>query len=224
MRTGSSLLCSMLDSHSEIQCKLEVLHRKHYNGPAQNVEEYLTRLSEARTKPVFGFKIMYHQMWGFNTPGYRTIAEALTRNKVKIIHLIRPNYLDTFLSQLLASRSDVWNAFESRRIDKHFIMKQPDTIEKYNSAVQIDIGKFDEYCQRYSRWSDLIDRTFQSFRVTYERIQWSSEVLDFLGVPRQDLVGDTVKLRTQSKADLISNYQELASHLRYTKREWMLLG
>lgn len=222
MRTGSSLLCSRLNTHPDIECHLEILHRKHYKGSVRGVPKYLREKAAAGEKKHYGFKIMYHQLWGYKTAGFNRIAAAIRRNK--IIHLTRPNHLDAYLSLLLARQSKVWNAFETQQIDRHFIQNQPDTDEKYNQPVVVDVAAYDKFSARYKRWIRLIKDTYpDAYHATYDEVSESlGPIQEFLRVRRADLKGDTVKLRTKTKRELIVNYDEVCEHFAKIERSWML--
>jgi len=224
IRTGTSQLCSALDSHSQIRCKLELLKHGKFNVGVDKVESYLTEkiYTPHTEKPVRGFKIMYHQMWGRETPEFYWICNVLQQFKTKVIHVKRRNFLDHFLSIILARNCDIWNAWTDRRIDKHFVMLGEDTLDRYNQPVHLDVKLMLRKLKSQQKWERSIDAMFPDcFVAQYGETDFGL-IQEWLGVKPEDIKPSTVRMRTRPKRELISNYDEVVVALREIGRDWML--
>ena len=211
MRNGSSYLCSSLSSHPDITCHLELLHRKNYNGELSGVYKYLAdSVFSAKTK-FRGFKLLSHQMWGHNTVGCYILKSLISSFECKVIHIVRRNHLESYVSNLLAKKSNIWNVFDKERVDNHFVMYTPDIIEKYNQKINIKKHEYDLYCRRALKSEQFIDQLYpNNFKILYEEMPDKiQDVLKYLGAESVQLYSGTVKLRNKCLAELIENYDEV---------------
>ena len=103
-RSGSNMLCSFLESHPQAFVWREVFRRPQYFTPG--LTNRLINLRYLNRFRVVVFKVFYyHQVpEGF---WQQLIADERTR----IIHLIRTNYLDTYVSRRQAMESRRWESF-----------------------------------------------------------------------------------------------------------------
>jgi hypothetical protein len=208
------MLCSMLDSHPDIRCELELLHRQHYRNGPTGIESHLReRLFDRSDLPIRGCKILYHQMFGLRNS--KQVVSALRRLDCKFVHLMRWNQLDSFVSHVLAKRSKIWNAFRSRSIDQYFIQHRPNIHEEYNQPIKIDPAAYLTYKAKTVRWAKRVSQLCpDAFRIHYEDIDHRMPaLLDFLGASPARLTADTVKLRIIPKSELVVNYAELKALL-----------
>lgn len=213
MRSGSSMLCSYLDSHSKITCDLEVLHRKRYNGEVTGTRKHIKELITTAPTPIFGFKVLYHQMWGLKTTGFYVIREVLHSLDLKFIHIIRRNKLESYVSQILARQSSIWNAFENRRVDNHFIKLDESTLKRYNQPITISIPEYERYVKRSKQWEDAIRSSYDCLEIAYEDLPATlPSVLNHIGVEHEELTCETVKLRTKPLSELITNLDDVLQH------------
>ena len=227
MRSGSSSLCSYLDSHPDITCKFELLHRNHYKGTIAGVHDYLaSRVFDVAPTPFRGFKMLYHQMWGRKTPDCYMIQSILKSFGCKVIHLTRRNHFESFVSKCLARRSKVWNVFRTKKADKHFTMERPGIIDEYNRPITVNPEEYLAYIQKLNRWQQAVNELYHDcFKVSYETLEMQLyDVADFLGAPRKPMTCDTIKLRTKSMSEVVSNYDEVKDLLPLIEREVPLLN
>jgi LPS sulfotransferase NodH len=223
IRTGSSQLCSALDAHSKICCKLELLKHGRFTQGVDKVESYLREnIYHDGPEPVRGFKIMYHQFWGRETPEFYWICNVLKEFDVKVMHIQRRNFLDHFLSIILARQCDIWNAWTDRRIDKHFVMLEDDTLEKYNQPVHLEIKHFKLKLRSQQRWVQSFTDMFPNRLDLYYEDLDLGKTQQWLGVEEEDIKPSTIRMRTKTKRELISNYDEVAAYLKSIGQEWML--
>jgi LPS sulfotransferase NodH len=210
MRCGSSLLCSLLDSHPDVRCELELLHRERYRGGLAGTEAHLrSQLFDLPGPPIRGCKILYHQTFGIRTSA--KLVALLRQLDCKFIHLIRWNQLDSFVSHMLAKRSRIWNAFRSKHVNRHFVQERPGIHEEYNQPIYIDPIEYMAYKEKTRVWARRIGELCpDALRVHYEDLyERMPMVLEFLGAKAAPLTADTIKLRTRPKSELILNYDEL---------------
>lgn len=103
-RSGSTFLTSLLDSHPNVRCALEVFATKGKGGTTRIDEVGTPELSLARLKQLYtrknlhavGFKIKPHQFEMFPE-----ISESLLRNRQSVlaIELIRESFLQVAVSR-----------------------------------------------------------------------------------------------------------------------------
>jgi hypothetical protein len=100
-RSGSSLLCDLLDSHPEVRCQSELLH-----GRLKAPLTYLTGMASFQpTSRAWGFKTKINQIEqqpGMRSP--RELLEALHKDDWSIFSLSRKNCVHAALSRLVAWR------------------------------------------------------------------------------------------------------------------------
>ena len=208
MRSGSSCLSSYLASHPDITSLMEILHRKNYKDGLENIKDYLSNGVFSIKSRSRGFKLMYHQMWGLKTEGCLHIKKILDSFGCRIIHIVRKNKLEAYVSQLLAKKSGIWNAFKKRRFDNHFVQYAPQLLEKYNSKVYVDPIEYQSFCRRYDVWERCVDELYpDNLKIYYENmIESLPKVLDFLKVKNYKLHCDSVKLRSMPLEKIIINH------------------
>jgi hypothetical protein len=200
-RTGSSHLVSLLDSHPDVACwddeifdVNEAFDRSEYDDPRTFLTERVFRLNVK----VVGFKLLWGAMqrtediWG-----------VLRDMRIRLIHAVRDNKLDAFISFKLAEAN---NAFTCWYGDY--------TIR----SIEIDPHECLEWMER-ARWRDeAIRRDAQISRIPRLEIDYEElcrtqhRVLTFLEVDPRPLVSRLTKQRTGSQAESVTNYARLKAH------------
>jgi len=221
MRTGTTWLSTLLDSHPSIDCDHELLHRMKYRGRAIDAKEYLDRcLFESSSASVRGFKVMYHQMRGPKSISCHIFSHLFRETyDCKVIHMLR-NKLDVYVSHCLGTQSKLWNILP----DKQQVVAKTgrmyncgnatfeDCVEKYNKPVVIDIEHLKMFYKKYAIWENKIKEIFPDhIEVHYEDLPNVSEILQYLEVNDAPLQAGTQKLRQFSNKELIINYDEVMS-------------
>jgi riboflavin biosynthesis pyrimidine reductase/LPS sulfotransferase NodH len=221
-RTGSNMLCTMLNAHPEILCHHEIFnpagihyaldHRGDQFDPGSIAER--DRYPETFLRKVFdhrcgrnavGFKINRGQ----NETAFRCV---LTETGIRKIILRRRNRVKTFVSELIAERTGQWESYEF----SDFSRPSP--------AVEIDLTKLSEYLAAtgdyYASIENLLHSTDQKIlEITYEDLNSAAEqrrILDFLGVSTSlpALVPVTRKRNQTDLRFLVSNFNELRAGLK----------
>jgi len=132
-RSGTQLLRALLNSHPDIHCDGELLHRNlQYTGfrwlrellrlyPEPLLHHWQNKASE----PVFGFNMMFYHMI-FPKP---TLLRLVNSNW-HVIHLMREDLLQIALSFLIASRSGEWHREAGDRCPQHTFTITPAELER----------------------------------------------------------------------------------------------
>lgn len=158
---------------------------------------------------VFGFKIFNDDINKTNT-----VWEYLKQHKeIKIIHMIRNNYLDRIVSYRKAKKTMEWQV----AIEQN---KQPQQIPSFNiSSKMLDIW-FDEDESTYYKYNkmfsghDKIEIEYDTYVNHYDSTM--NTVFDFLGVNSIKCIPRLIKQGIPASQQL-SNYQELRSYYSRTK-------
>jgi hypothetical protein len=129
-RSGSNLLCSLLESHPAAFVWREVFRRPHYLTPA--LTEYLVNGRYLRRYRAVFYKVFYY---------HRVPAgfwdRLIVDEEIRIIHLVRRNYLDTFVSQREAAASGRWESFSRGSKPK-----------STNERLHVKVGELMEFLER----------------------------------------------------------------------------
>ena len=154
-RTGSNLLCSLLDSHPEILCHHELfnpdgiftsLSMRHLSNPFGD-------LAERDHDPLGLLQRVWHagDMSQVNSVGFKwtrgenpTILEhVLNETTIKKIVLRRRNRVKTFVSEKIAQRTQQWEVYERRDLIEapmiHVDVSELRTHAKMNEAFYRDL-------------------------------------------------------------------------------------
>jgi hypothetical protein len=225
-RTGSNMLCSLLNSHPEILCHHEVFNAAALRagggyaldlrqagfslGSVEDMErdpvEFLGRVWNVRLgHPCVGFKIV----WRENEPIFRRV---LMNPDVKKVLLKRRNRIKNFVSLLIARETGEWIVYHKSQQ----IRRAP--------RVRVPLPDLYAHVQRYEAYyrdtEEALRSSGQTFlRVDYEQLFRADErrrVLGFLGVRCADvrsLKAATKKLNSGCLEDLVSNFSELEAAL-----------
>jgi LPS sulfotransferase NodH len=237
-RTGSTFLQLLLASRSkdvisvgeifnqgeEIRKKIATATKTPFlelsHDPIEYLESYIYKEYPENIKAV-GFRLFYQHA---RNEEWKRMWDYLRDSKVKIIHLIRKNLLDRYLSHQLALRSNVWATFQQES-------------SVFNEPVILDPQDcFKDFHKRLA-WQKQADDFFSGnpkIEVIYEDLcadlmDESRRIQAFLGIEFQQLVAKTVKQRTQKKSEVIANYAALKQQLirglssgkEWTRTEWL---
>lgn len=227
-RTGSNMLCTLLNSHPEILCHHEIFN-PHVVGYARHLQdtsfsigtmeerncdpvEFLGRVWNARIgHQCVGFKLCWRQ--------HETIfREVLKEVELKKIVLKRRNRIRSFVSLLLARSTGEWVVY-----NQSDPLKEHPKVTVEPAALRETLAYNDEY---YAEIEETLRSSNQSYlTLHYEDLFTDDErlrLLRFLGVSRPHLSAlkeETVRLNASALPDLIENFEELSAALRGTDLE-----
>lgn len=231
-RTGSTMLTTCLQQHPDVVAHGEVFGPRgplafygvHYaqrppledalvelrdRDPVRFLYDFVFRAGHRRA---VGCKLKYEEL---ALPAYDVVATALRADTdVKVIHLVRDNLLERYLSQHIAV--EVTNVFNVQT------EAPPEKV-----VVRLDAERCEEDFARTARRQEWTRRTFQgheTLELTYEELVADTEavqnhVADFLGVERRPVAARTRRLRRDPLDEVIENFDELARHFEGTEYE-----
>ncbi|WP_422018758.1 sulfotransferase domain-containing protein [Roseibium sp.] len=129
------------------------------------------------------------------------------RNNSKVIHLIRRNQFDVFVSNLIAQQTGKWQQFG---LNEKGIDIKPIHIDKNSFTA------FLENQQMYIEWMRALFVNADYTEVFYEDLASSTEICarsiaDIYGLKTNisDISIELTKQKTRSNADLVSNYADV---------------
>jgi LPS sulfotransferase NodH len=226
-RSGSNLLCTLLDSHPEVLCHHEVFnpagifYALDYRDGSLDLgtteardrdpAAFLERLWRTRLgRRCIGFKFTCGQ-------DERVLDIVLHDPGIRKIVLRRHNALKSYVSEKIAEQTGQWEVYR----ESDLVADQP--------KIAVDLADFRRHAEGndrfHARIEDVLNRTGQEpLRVYYERLFHEVEHLRwlrFLGVSDLSvpLRAASVKQNPTDLRRIISNYDELLIALRGTARE-----
>jgi glycosyltransferase involved in cell wall biosynthesis len=208
-RTGSSHLVSLLDSHPDIACwgrevllQGEAFDLSGCPDPRTFLCHYLFRVN-AR---VVGFKLLWDAMDRFGP----VIWNLLDELGVRLIHTVRRNLLDRYISLNLATLNNAFTSYYGRYEKTAFPM-DPEAFVEWALWVQ--------ECDETIR-SEAQARGMPRLELEYSTLCRNQDgILDYLGVPGGVLSSRLERQRTRSQPESIENYAEVKRHFAGTP--WM---
>ena len=216
-RTGSTLLRSLLNSHSEIFCDSEIFMRKHHiplllpviylNGHSQKTKKH--------NASVYGLKVKEEQLSQENKLNSGKFLQKLHSDGWKIIRLSRENRIKLALSVYQAWRDNVFEVKAGTSTKK---------ISHINVEVDklVDILNFHD--KLYNRESKALnglpylDLTFEKdLLISSAHQSTANKVFDYLELTHQSVSTEFKKKTDDNLRSLVKNYDELENKLQYTK-------
>lgn len=221
-RTGSNLLCTLLDSHPAILCHHELFNPRgiftalslregvpapgSIEGRDQDPIAFLDGIwREPRGHTCVGFKMTHGQ-------AEPILEHVLGDRGVRKIVLRRRNRVKTWVSERVAEQLDQWEVYDEAEL------------APARPRLEIDVRDLREHVARneafYRRVEESLERSGQDFlRVGYEDLgspARHARLLDFLEVPPTDarLEPRSVKQNPRDLRDVLANFDELAEALR----------
>jgi riboflavin biosynthesis pyrimidine reductase/LPS sulfotransferase NodH len=220
-RTGSNMLCTMLNAHPEILCHHEIFNPGgiHYALDHRDGQFDLGSMAERDRNPAGFLRRVFGHRCGRNAVGFKVnrgqnemaFHSVLTDLNIRKIILRRRNRVKTFVSELIAEQTGQWESYEF----SDFSRPSP--------AVEIDANKLCQYLtvtdDYYGGIENLLHSTDQQIlQITYEDLSSAREqqrILTFLGVSTSvpALIPITRKRNQADLRSLVSNFDELRSGL-----------
>jgi len=221
-RTGSNLLCTLLDSHPAILCHHELfnprgifsalsLRQGSFDlGSIEQRDEDPTAFLERVWRDPRG-----HACVGFKmTPGQAEpiLEHVLDDTDVRKIVLRRRNRVKTWVSERVAERLDEWEVYDEAQL------------APARPRLEIDVRDLREHVALNEAFYGEVEASLIGSRQDFRRIWyedlWSPEerarLLDFLDAPPTDtdLEPRSVKQNPRDLREVVANFDELAEALR----------
>lgn len=216
-RTGSNLLCTLLNSHPEVLCHHELFNP---NGIFYALEYRDGSLDlgdmDARDREPFAFlQRVWEHPQGASCVGFKmtrgqdaAVMQGLIEDSgVLKILLYRRNRLKTFISEQLARQTDRWEVYAR------------DELATDTPRLHVDVEAFKAHCDLNERYYQDIENVLRSggqlwIETAYEDILNAPEhvrLLEFLGVEATDarLTQSSIKQSDKDLRTHIENFQEL---------------
>jgi LPS sulfotransferase NodH len=176
---------------------------------------YLQSIFDQPDVTAVGFKYMYDQIR--LSPDVLAYAAA---RRVRVVHLIRGNLLDTVISAELATATGLYHLAADNRTP---VPWWPST--RVESTVRLDVPDLLRELERLTRERRRIRAWLRASRTPVCEAEYEplaadrrafAPVLGFLGLPERDtsLLGSALqKLQTRSQADVVENFTEVREAL-----------
>jgi LPS sulfotransferase NodH len=199
---------SLLASHPNIETYGEYFRR--LNGKSyQDMINYVFSPKPRKIRAV-GFKVFYNHPYDAHSDDFWNYLANI--NGLKIIHLKRKNFLQTFVSRQIASITNEWFLREKKVYDK---------------KIRLTINP-KELQNSYTKYQDLQKRRISLFdsrqilEIIYEEmiVDLDSQfhtIARFLSVPFIMPKSNLIKQNTRALREIIENYDELKSYFENTE-------
>jgi LPS sulfotransferase NodH len=210
-RSGSSLLMGLLNSHPDVLAKGEMYRRLY----GRNSGKLWNRIFSKKNKKIsqVGFKIFYYHPLDSKD---RSVWDFIkSDSNIRIIHLTRRDKLKTYLSKVIALKTDEW--YNKKKKSKLSLEKR---------KVNLNPSDFIRECETIKSWEKSVATTFASHRVInvyYEDLvsdnsRVMSNIFRFLDISQVEVKPSYTKQNTESIDQLVLNYEEFSEVVR--KTEW----
>jgi LPS sulfotransferase NodH len=219
-RTGSTMLISQLNSHSQALAFGEIFRspdsigwdvspfRSYQNqellalynvDPIAFLEKHVFRNWPRNYKAV-GFKLFYYHA---RTPSQRSVWDYLVvRPEIRVLHIKRRNMLGQYVSLQLAHKTNLWSSVHP--------------VTPNHQPIQLDIQACHSHFAWVRRLEDECEAIFKNHNVKsvfYEDLAREKEEIDsiqtFLGLRHEKLNAQTVRQQNKPLSHVIANYAEL---------------
>ena len=214
-RTGSTLLCKLLGSHSRIHCDFEILI-----DPVRDVHRYIRRLSLAATRPAYGFKVKINQLK--NRQGISDCAAFLRHmheHGWRIIYLKRRN----LFRQVYSRRAAQVRGTPHTRPLSDGSAPLPPRVSLDVADIVHDMGRRQENLRRERKalkglpfktvvYEDDLFRPADQQRTVRNIVEW-------LGLTPEPMHTDLIPNTPQNLRHVIANFDEVEAALRGTEFE-----
>lgn len=227
-RTGSNMLCTVLNSHPEILCHHEIFN-PHVVGYARHLQDstfHLGTIEERERDPVEFLTRVWASPLGRRAVGFKLcwrqneliLRTVLGDGDVKKIVLTRKNRIKSFVSLLRARQTGEWVIYRGSEVLKehHKVRVEPEEFFQtiaYNAEYYAEIERALQSTGQTSLW------------LSYEELftdEQRRRVLRFLGVSADEapsLKEETLRLTRRQLPELVSNFADLEAALRGTEFE-----
>ena len=225
-RSGSTMLTSSLTAHSRAHCFGEIFNRRHamlWTPGYDNDSRWLNAIRDhrpqsfldrfvfrgyARDIDAVGFKVFPDHAQDLR---FRSVVDPLLGDPgVKVIHLYRDNKLAVYVSLILARESGVWATKGGKRTAPAKVLINPNECASGLAELESKEHYFRDALENQPHLSVSYEELANDRSTHYGR------VLDYLGLPYEDMSPHTAKQRGKALRDVIENFRELAERFSGT--------
>lgn len=213
-RTGSSLLRNLLNSHPEVNCDAEILHKNRLNKKFGFLRHLIARYpipyiyyNKSKSKnSIFGFKLFYHHL-----NNIEPVVTTIYKKGWKIIHLQRDNILKQSISWMVANQNNTWGG----RIDT----------ENKDNTYYINPEKLYDHTRGRLKKRELENQLmtkFEHLNIIYEYdlyqsdnwLNTSRKIFDFLDIYPVEVQTKWIKTDQRPDSERISNFKEIMIYMK----------
>lgn len=223
-RSGTNMLCTLLNSHPEILCHHELYnpHGIFYALHLRDTDFSLGDLDARNSDPQGFLNKVWAGSLGHHAVGFKftnrddeEIYWQVVRDPgVRKIILRRSNRVKIYVSTLIAEATGQWEVYKRSQLvkEKPRVVVEP---EKLYQAVK-------RYHRYYERVEQVLEATHQeSLKVNYEDLserETHQELLEYIGVNSVDqpLQVESVKQNPTDLRSMVANFDELKQVLKGT--------
>ncbi|MGA2736742.1 MAG: hypothetical protein ABSG65_04750 [Bryobacteraceae bacterium] len=223
-RTGSNLLCSLLNSHPRILCHHGLFNPAgiHYALDHRSGDIDCGSMAERDLDPEGFLARVWRQSAGKQAIGFKlnrgeneVAASAILRDPtVRKILLDRRNRVKTYVSERIAAETGAWECYGTNLPPGPKVRVEPEALREHIAGNQ----------QYYAQIERELRASGQPFlRIFYESLAPGAgdqeRVLAFLGCSPATLIPRSAKRSPDNLRESISKFDELAGALRGTEVE-----
>jgi LPS sulfotransferase NodH len=226
-RTGSNMLCSMLNSHPLVICHHELFNPEgiHYALDRRAGEIDLGSPAERDRDPTGFLRRLWRHSGGAKALGFKLNRDqneaafhaVLSDPDVRKIILVRRNRIETFISELIAQETGRWESYATS------------DVRPYARTIHVDARQLLDHVARNHGYYATIRETLAAtgqrhLEVAYEDLGRRAEqrrILNYLGVRAGNaaLQPATRKVNARDLRDIIANHAALAAALAGSELE-----
>ncbi len=216
-RTGSNLLCTLLNSHPQILCHHEVFNPAGvFSAQGYDGRELAVASLQERDADPLGF---LDRVWQTGTgnccTGFKwtrgqnrtVLNRVVTDAGVRKIVLYRRNRIKTYVSETIAEETGQWEVYARRdlmmprpriHVDVEQLLQHIEINQQFYADLQTQLSRLRQPCLKID-YETLFDRHVQQ------------GLLEFLSVsePQRPLAAASVKQNSTDLRDVIANFAEL---------------
>lgn len=248
-RSGTTVFRDLLERHGALNCdeifhgNLDAPHRFYtylldriekepnlihpqYHG--QIFDEYLSEKRILENRRRIAMDVKY---FGLNLIPSREdvdshqpfIVDYMRRKNAHVVHIVRLNKLRAYVSEELAKLTGRWSVGKI----EHLLTDKP----RLTLDVPHSIATIDRLMDQDNRVTQLLRAVPSAIRLHYHEMftpsgefseQVEKIVAQVMGLEKIDIRPGNLRMNPEPLADLVENYDELASALVKTPKEWML--
>ncbi|WP_231506153.1 sulfotransferase [Planktothrix serta] len=209
-RSGSTLLVSLLNTHSQIYCDGEILH-DWVSFPRLQINVCASRCQ----RPVYGFKLLSYQMRDIqpiiNSTQFLT---NLYQHGYQIIYLRRRNLLTHAFSNINARQQKFHHQSSQGTIQNHKIYVDYQTLINWIEHSE----QLEQYEHKIIQNLPCLSLIYEDHLLTPESQQKTADqIFNWLDLPPESVTTNFVKLMPSDLSKRIVNYEELVTKLQQTR-------
>lgn len=208
-RSGSSLLVSLLHSHTRIHCAGELLAK-----PLISPNAYIKRYEGLAQKDIYGFKLNTYHFRVQKIQDPVGFVKGLHEDGYKIISLKRNNLIRQVISHMYAVHRNVFH-------------EQTTKGQQKQSLMHVEMAFLQDELEKFTKFQELEARILQhvpSLPISYEDDLSISEnhqrtvdkITDFLGIEASVVHTNLVKTTPREWSSFIENADEVRTFLLKT--------